>query len=70
MLNFPKMATKFELTNSQQKVLSNICSNSVVLWLVAIFATNDTILLVRNILPSATFWYIAVRAEEGSKRYD
>jgi len=64
------MDISFKITNAQQKVLSNVCSNLVVLWLVAIFATNDTILLVRNILLSATFWYIAVRAEEGSKRYE
>ena len=65
MLNFFKVNVEFEITNSQQKVLSNVCS-----WLVVIFATNDTILLVRNIVLSAVFWYIAVRAEEGSKRYE
>jgi len=70
MLNFDSMVASFKITSAQSKVLSNICSNLVVVWLIAIFATNDTILLVRNIIIVATFWFIAIKAEEESLKHD
>lgn len=58
------MNFSFELTRPQLKVFSAVSSNFIVIWIVAILATRDIWILIRDILLVILFWYAALRAEE------
>ena len=49
---FDKFSVKFsfEPTRAQLKVFSSICSDLVVVWLIAILATKNTAVLIRDIV--------------------
>ena len=68
MLDFFSMEFSFRLTIAQLKVFSAICSNLVVIWLVAALATHDIIILVRDIVLAAVFCYLAVIAESRARK--
>lgn len=58
------MMFSFELTRPQLKVFSEVCSNFVVIWLVALFATIDILTLTVNIGFVMLSWYLAVKTED------
>ena len=58
------MKFPFAATRPQLRVVSAICANFVVVWLVAILATRDMLVLTRDIVLAILFWYLAIKAEE------
>lgn len=64
------MKFSFKVTRAQLHVFSDIFTNLVVIWLVAIFATKDFIILTRNFVLVILFLYLAVKTEEMSKNYE
>ncbi len=58
------MRFSFEISSPQLKVFSAVCSNFVVVWLVAIFTTRDTFVIIRYVMVAVLAWYAAVWAEE------
>lgn len=64
---------KFNLrpTRVQLKVFSAVCSNFVVVWLVAFFGTRDFLALTANFILAIVSWYLAVKAETlAEENYD
>ena len=53
----------FEITSAHLKVFSNVCANLVVVYLVAMFTTNDSSTLTGNTFLAILFWYAALTAE-------
>jgi len=68
MLNSFKMRVGFNITSAQLNVFAAVCSNLVVVWLVAIFATSDTIVTIRDITLAIFFWILAVKAKEKAQK--
>ncbi len=60
----------FEISSAQLKVFSAICSNFVVVWLVAGFTTKDLLVLTRDILAATISLYLAVVIEEILENYE
>jgi len=58
------MRFSFEISSAQLKVFSAVCSNFVVVWLIAIFTTRDTFVIIRYVMAAVLAWYAAVWAEE------
>lgn len=52
-----------KITKSHFRVLSAICSNLVVVWFAASLATQNTLILLRNLIFIVVFWYLAVKSE-------
>ena len=63
------MKIRFELRKPHLKVFSAACSNLVVVWLVSLFATNDFVVLTRNLVSAMLFWYLAVKTEDFLEQY-
>lgn len=63
---------KFYFTprRSQLKVFSAICSNFVVVWIVAAFVAKDIFALTIDIVFAILSWYLAIKAEEVLEEYD
>lgn len=58
------MELSFKLSKGQLKMFAAICANLVVVWLAAVIATHDLIILTRNFILVIVFWYLGVKAEE------
>ena len=56
-----------EIKRSHFKVASALFTDLAVVWIVAVFATDDLILLTRNIVLVIVFLYLAAKAEELSE---
>lgn len=59
----------FELKRPHLKVLSAVCSNFVVVWLIALFGTKDLLILTGDILLAMLSWYLAIKAEEALEKH-
>ena len=57
------MRFSFAISSPQLKVFSAVCSNFVVVWLIAIFTTKDLLVLIRYAMAAIIAWYAAVWAE-------
>lgn len=64
------MRFSFEPTRAQLKVFSAVCSNLVVVWLIAMVGTRDIFILIFDITFAILSWYLAVKAEEALENYD
>lgn len=53
----------FKIDDAQLKVFSAVCSNLIAVWLVAIFAARDVIVLTGSVMATGLAWYAAVWAE-------
>ncbi len=54
----------FNITAAQLKIFSGICSNMVVVFLIAIPVTRDLGVLIIDIIGATLFWKLGVRTEE------
>lgn len=52
-----------EITSAHLKVFSAVCCNLVVVYLVAMLTTNESVTLTANALFVILFWYAALTAE-------
>ncbi|MEK7534525.1 MAG: hypothetical protein AAB600_04265 [Patescibacteria group bacterium] len=64
------MKLAFELRRSHLKVFSAVCSNLVVVWLIAIFTTKDLFVIIRDIIVAVLAWYSTVAAEEVLEKHE
>ena len=64
------MKISLKLTRAQLKVFSAICSNMVVVWLVAIFGTKDVLVLTLDFFFAIVSLDLAVKAENLIEKYD
>lgn len=64
------MNLSFEFKTSQLNVFSAVCSNLVVFWIAAIFATRDIFVLTGDIIGVILSWKLAVKAEDLLEDYD
>ena len=62
------MKISFEPSRAQLKVFSAICSDFVVVWIIALFGTQDFVVLTFNIVAAILFWYLATKADELSEK--
>lgn len=58
------MNISFIATKAQLKVFSAICSNFTVVWIAALFATQNIATLTTNIILVIVSWKLAVKAED------
>ena len=64
------MTLNFALNGAQLKVFSSICADLIVVWVVATFATNGTMIIIRNIILIIFLWILAVKSEQKSRNYE
>ena len=64
------MKFSFNTTRAQLRVFSGIFTNLVVVWLIALFATKDLVVLTRDILLVILFLYLAVKTDEMTENYE
>lgn len=60
----------FKIDGPQIKVFSAVCSNFVVVWIVATLAASDAVSFLRNIFAAGFAWYAAVEAERRLRYYE
>lgn len=64
------MEFSLEPTKAQLKVFSAICSNFVVVWLVALLGTRDPFVLTANVILAIVSWKLAIKSEKLLDEYD
>lgn len=64
MLEYAPIRFSLEVTRAHLRVFSSVCSNFVVVWLIAGLAAQDPFVLTRDALTAILAWYFAARAEE------
>lgn len=64
------MNFSFIPTRSQLKIFSAICANLTTAWFLGVFVTKDLFTVIGNIVSVVVSWYLAVKTEELSARYD
>lgn len=64
MLDFIPMRIPLEPSRAQLKVSSAVCTNFVVVWIIAMFGTKDILTLTANGFAAIVALYLAIRAEE------
>ena len=64
------MRFNLHLTRAKLKVFSAICSNLVIVWLVAMGGTKDLLILTVNLVFAIVSLDLAIKAEELSEKYD
>jgi len=64
------MQVSLHITKAQLRIFSSIFSNLIIVWLSAIFATQDKFAWIINLVYASICWKIAVRAEELLEEYD
>lgn len=61
------MKYTIKLNRAQLKVLSNVCGNFVVVWLIAMLGTRNPASLTLNILLAIVSWKLAVWAQKRAR---
>lgn len=64
------MGFLFEITKHHFKIFSAVCSNLVVVWLIAALAAKDLTISIRDLILVVAFWYLAVEAEKISEDHE
>ena len=58
------MNISLNLSKPKLKILSAVCSNFIVVWILAMFATNNLTVLTFNFVGVIVFWRLGVSIEE------
>lgn len=64
------MKLPFRLTRAQLKVFSALCTEFVVVWVLAILGTRDLFILTTDLVFAIIFLVLAIKAEEESEKHD
>lgn len=62
------MKFPYKLTRAQLKVISALCTEFVVVWILAILGTRDLFILTMDITFAIIFLVLAIKTEEASEK--
>lgn len=62
------MKFSFRLTRAELKVVSAICTEFFVVWILAILGTTDLFILTMDIVFAIIFLVLAIKTEEESEK--
>lgn len=62
------MRLHFKLTRAQLKVFSVLCTEFVVVWILAILGTKDLFILTMDVVFAMMFLILAIKTEEASEK--